>query len=98
VRVGHAFVSLGLVGALACGWSMTATTFTSDAMSSAVAPRGAFPGKTLTAIDEVSVLHRDDNIDDMSTPSNFGLTVEIEIPRELEVLPGRRVDTPDGFS
>jgi hypothetical protein len=77
---------------------VTAHVFTSDAMSSAVAPRGAFHSKPLTATDEVGVLHHDDNIDDMSTPSNFGLTVEIEIPRELEVLPGRRVDTPDGFS
>ncbi len=98
MRVRHAFVSLGLVGALVCGWSATASALTSDAMSSAMAARGGLHGKPSTATDEIGAGHHDDNIDDMSAPSNLGLTVEIEIPRELDVPPVRRVDTPDGYS
>lgn len=96
MTVRHAIVSLGLVGALVCGWSATALAFTSDAMSSAMASQRARHGKPLAPVDEVNARHRDDNVDDMPVPSNLGLAVEIEIPGELGAPSGRRMDTRMG--
>jgi hypothetical protein len=67
-------------------------------MASKMAPGGVLRGKPLTVADEVNARHRDDNIDDMTAPSTLVLTAEIEIPRELEVLRGRRIDSGSGSS
>ena len=98
MKVRHAFVAMGPVGCLTCGWLATVSAFTSDAMSSALASRGALRSKSVTAADEIHARHHDDNIDDISAPSNLGLTVDIEMPRELKVPLGRRVGTNEGFS
>ena len=98
MRFRHALVSLGLVGALVCGWSATASVFTSDAMSSAVAARSVLQSKPLTVTDEFGARRHEYNSDDISAPSLLGLAVEIEFPRELEVPPDQHVDIPNGFS
>ncbi len=98
MRFRHALVSLGLVGALVCGWSATAGVFTSDAMVSALTARSGLHGKPLTVTDEFGARHRDDGSDDVSAPSLLGLAVEIEFPREIEVPPDRHVDIPHGIS
>lgn len=100
MRIRHALVSLGLVVALVCGWSATASVFSSDAMASATAVRSGSHSKPLTVrvMDESDARHHDDNGDDISAPQLLGLAVEIESPRELEEPPRQSVGTTHGSS
>jgi len=100
MRIRHALASLGLVVALLCGWSATASVLSSDAMASAMAVRGGLHSRPLTVrvMDESGAQHHDDNGDDISAPQLLGLAVEIESPRELEEPPRQSVGTTHWFS
>ena len=94
MRLRHTLVSLGLVGALACGWAATASVVTSDSMSQAVTTRSALVTNGSSQLDELGAQHRDNNSDDIAAVALSGLAVEIELPRELVVPTEPGVEAP----
>ncbi len=95
MRLRNTLVSLGLVGALACGWAATASVVTSDSMSQAITARSAVVTNRSSQLDELGAHHRDDNSDDIVAVSLSGLAVEIELPKEIGDPTGRSVEAPN---
>src|SRR5664280_1412997 len=94
MRLRNTLVSLGLVGALACGWAATASVVTSDSMSQAITARSAVVTNRSSQLDELGAHHRDDN-SDIAAVSLSGLAVEVELPKEIGDPTGRSVEAPN---
>ena len=83
MRLRHALISLGLVGALVTGGAAIASAIRSDSMSQAITTRsGPITNRPLQS-DEQFAHHLDNNSDDMAAVSLAGLEVEIELPKDL---------------